>query len=204
MNENYRGSIAVLGQGYVGLPLALAAREAGWNVIGLDKNLSLVSELNRGVSHVEDVSSEDLRRALDGGMRIESNMELIGEANVVVICVPTPVDDLGQPNLQYLDSAIESIAMFAKSGTLVINESTSFPGTLRDFIAPRILEKSPEINLDFAISPERIDPGNRKWNYRNTPRLVSGLTERAKARAQEFYSTFCAVSYTHLTLPTKA
>ena len=183
--------VAILGMGYVGLPLAIAAQESGLDVIGIDRNEERVAHLLAGESYIEDVSSAELASALKKGFSPSADASLISECEVIVICVPTPVDENNQPVLSPIVDASEMIAKFAQSGALIINESTSFPGTVSSFIPTVISKIRPELDFDFAVAPERVDPGNQNWNYRNTPRLVSGVTERAKERAKSFYSAFC-------------
>ena len=184
-------TVAVVGQGYVGLPLAIAAVSAGWKVYGIDVDLSKINSLLEGRSYIEDISSENVQKALSDGFKPTSDHSVIKEASIVVICVPTPIDDTATPNLQGLISAVEKIGEFASSGTLVINESTSFPTTVRNLIPSTIKGISPELTLLFAVAPERVDPGNKDWSYRKTPRLVAGLTVEATKKAVSFYSTFC-------------
>jgi UDP-N-acetyl-D-glucosamine dehydrogenase len=183
--------VAILGLGYVGLPLAVAAQESGVKVIGVDSSEERVSKLLAGESYIEDVSNANLSSALENGFAPTTNTSLISECEIIVICVPTPVDENNKPNLSAIIIASEMIANFAPDGALIINESTSFPGTVRNFIPSVISRIRPEANFDFAVAPERVDPGNTKWNHRNTPRLVSGVTESARIRARDFYSRFC-------------
>lgn len=181
--------VSIIGQGYVGLSLALAIEKTGANVIGFDTNSELVSELTAGKSHVEGITGEELKGA--SNYQATSNPPDIDGSEVVIIAVPTPLDAERKPELKYLLSACEIVAKSLKNKALIINESTSFPGTLRDLIAKNIEEASGLGHL-YAASPERVDPGNLIWNQSNTPRLVSGLTEEATKKAVEFYSTFCA------------
>jgi UDP-N-acetyl-D-glucosamine dehydrogenase len=186
-----KDSVAILGQGYVGLPLAMAAQEAGWNVYGLDLSEERVRRLRMGQSFIEDVSDEKLQSALAKGYTPTSNFAVLGEVSIAVVCVPTPLDSENQPDLSPLESAVRTIASYAKEGTLIINESTSFPSTVREIIPKVVAEVNPELKLLYAVAPERVDPGNAEWGYRETPRLVGGLTEEATNRAVDFYSSFC-------------
>lgn len=180
----------IIGQGYVGLPLALAAAESGHTVLGMDINSDLVKGLNSGHSHVEDVDNSRLSKMLiSGNYRATSNPEEIAECNVIIIAVPTPLDSNRNPDLSSLISACETIAKFAQPRTLVINESTSYPGTLRSLISQIISNGSKDFY--FSVSPERVDPGNKKWKIKNTPRLFSGLDVNATNLTREFYSRFC-------------
>ena len=177
--------------GYVGLPLAIAAQKAGWKIFGLDTNHSRVDQLRNGSSYVEDVSNEVLKSALSKGFTPSTDFSIISECSIVVICVPTPLSESGEPDLSFLLKATASVAAFANSGTLVINESTSFPRTVRDLIPNEISAVREDLQLLYAVAPERVDPANSSWNYRNTPRLVSGLTAEATELARNFYASFC-------------
>lgn len=193
MVETNRKKVAIIGQGYVGLPLAIAALRCGWEVVGIDSSKGRVEQISSGRSFVEDVSDEELRSALNSSYVITSSFAKLQEVEIIVICVPTPLDDEGAPDLGPLSRACEDIARFALAGALVINESTSFPGTIRDFIPNLIRSIKPKLELEFAAAPERVDPANLKWHFGNTPRLVGGLTPRAMERAVAFYSSFCEV-----------
>jgi len=188
------GTVAIIGQGYVGLPLAMAALRAGWKVIGVENSPSKYKNISSGISPVEDVSSEDIQRGLNSGnYRISNSVSDVKDAAIVVICVPTPLDANRSPDLSILEQAVKDVAPHLVSDTLVINESTSFPGTLRDFIAPIILKdrSSDEIKVHLAVAPERVNPGDVKWHQKNTPRLVGGLDEEATRLAINFYSSVC-------------
>lgn len=188
------GIIAVIGQGYVGLPLAVEAAEAGWTVIGVDKSPSIVKNLNSGRSHIEDISDARLSALIEGKRYVASgDYQEISKATVCVICVPTPLDHEGKPDTRILESAVISVAPHLKSGTLLVNESTSYPGTLRDLIKRIVDEKrdSGAEGIKFASAPERIDPQNKEWKLSATPRLISGIDNEARKAAEDFYSTFC-------------
>ena len=184
--------ISIIGQGYVGLNLAMAIPNHH-QVVGYDVNPELVTQLLGGNSHIEGISSEDLTLKVTNASYIPtSDSSLITDSEIIVIAVPTPLDANRQPDLSYVRSACLTIASVMKSKVLVINESTSYPGTLRDLIKPLIEEKSSSSSLyEYAVSPERVDPGNKSWNLFNTPRLYSGLTSEASNKAREFYSSFC-------------
>ena len=179
--------VAVIGLGYVGLPLATLAANAGHRVIGIDSSQELIDALQSGVSHVETTTGQDLEFAVSKGMVLSTQIADIAQADVVVICVPTPLDENRGPDLTMLEAATDGVARNVKADALVINESTSYPGTLRDAIAPVISAKQP--NVLFASAPERIDPGSRTHGVTNTPRVVGGLTAQATDKAQEFYSS---------------
>ena len=182
--------VAVIGQGYVGLTISSGAISAGFEVIGIDKNQRVVEGLNSGKSHIEGISDEKVASALSQGkFKASADFADITDSKVVVVAVPTPLNRAGEPDLSILESAIESIAPFLGEDSLVINESTSYIGTLRNVIAPQLTSLNSKVK-HFAVSPERVDPGNKSFDVKNTPRLVGGLTEEASNRAVAFYSSF--------------
>ena len=186
-------SIAVVGLGYVGLPLAVAAAKSGYKVSGIDLNQDKVFNINNGKSPIEDIKDNEILDLLvRGQLYANSDFSEIRSADVVLICVPTPLNRENMPDLSYLEGAIESISAHLSKGTLIILESTVAPGTTRDFLVP-LIQKNSRIDiteLDIVFSPERIDPLNHKWNLKNTPKIVSGLTLKSRQRAIEFYSKF--------------
>jgi UDP-N-acetyl-D-glucosamine dehydrogenase len=184
--------VAIIGQGYVGLTIALYASEE-YEVVGFDSNPQIVERLNSGNSHIEGVESDELRRRIkSGNYRSTCNPEDISGSEIVVIAVPTPLTIEREPDLQYIESACNTIGNNLHSPALIINESTSYPGTLRSFIKPKIEKYSHELTQHlYAISPERVDPGRMDFNQKNTPRLISGLTEEATKATLKFYSKFC-------------
>ena len=180
--------VEIIGQGYVGLTIAVGAAGAGHKVVGFDVNADLVKALNSGVSHIEGISDSALKSLLSNNTYIAStDASSINGCDVIVIAVPTPLTVSREPDLSFVHAAVELIQDNMKTPTLVINESTSYPGTLRKEIAARITG----VNHLYASSPERVDPGNTQWGTKNTPRLIGGLTPEAVAKAKEFYSSFC-------------
>jgi len=180
--------VAIIGQGYVGLTIAVGAAGTGHKVIGYDVNDQLVAALNAGTSHIEGISDIALSSLIrTGAYKASTDASAIDGSDVVVIAVPTPLDDARNPDLSHVHAAADLIAENAKSAALVINESTSYPGTLRNEIAARITG----VAHMYASSPERVDPGNTQWGTKNTPRLIGGLTPAAVAKARDFYATFC-------------
>jgi UDP-N-acetyl-D-glucosamine dehydrogenase len=149
--------------------------------------------LNSGVSHIEDISSEALANSLKSGQYLAtSDPDDFASCEIEIIAVPTPLNDEREPDLAYIESASRLLGENLLKSTLIINESTSYPGTLRNVIAPLVNRHSPKnASHSFAISPERVDPGNIDWKIKNTPRLIAGLTTEASRVAREFYSTFC-------------
>jgi UDP-N-acetyl-D-glucosamine dehydrogenase len=184
--------VAIIGQGYVGLTIAAFASKAH-HVIGFDSNQKVVDQLNSGISHIEGVSGDDLKSAIAQNSYYATTVGAdISDAEIVVIAVPTPLDANRKPDLSYIEAACKTIAENVNRKILVINESTSFPGTIRTFIKPLIEELSEtKIEHLYAISPERVDPGRTDWNQKNTPRLFSGLNKEATDKTREFYSSFC-------------
>jgi len=184
--------LVVVGQGYVGLPMALRAAEVGIEVIGLDLNKETVESINQGESHIDDVSQLELRRALEHGYRASADYADVSGADVVVVCVPTPLSSHGGPDLQAVKGAAASISEHVSPGTLCILESTTYPGTTEEVFEPIINRGRWKVGEEifFAFSPERIDPGNRHYGVRNTPKVVGGLTENCTNRASSFYAHF--------------
>lgn len=185
--------VAIIGQGYVGLPLAIAATKAGHEVIGFDLNSELVTTLNSGKSHVEDILHSELQLALKSKLYFaSSNPTNIAGSQIIIIAVPTPLGPKRDPDLSYVISASQIIGANLISPALIINESTSHPGTLREIIAKEVSKSSiGGIQHLFAVSPERVDPGNKMWNVKSTPRIFAGLTPEAAGLTRKFYSSFC-------------
>ena len=180
--------VAIIGQGYVGLTIAVGAAGAGHSVVGFDVNDSLVAALNTGTSHIEGITDASLAGFVaSGAYKASTDASVLDGSDVIVIAVPTPLDDKRNPDLSYVHDAADLIASNVKSPALVINESTSYPGTLRKEIAARIKG----VDHLYASSPERVDPGNTQWGTKNTPRLIGGITPTAVAKAKEFYASFC-------------
>ena len=180
--------IVVVGQGYVGLPVAMRAVEVGFPVVGFDTSTSKSDSLARAVSYVGDVTSAQLGVALERGYLPTSNAADLEGFDVAVITVPTPLRD-GAPDLTFIESAARALADHVRTGCLVILESTTYPGTTEELLVP-ILERSGlRAGLDFSVgySPERIDPGNPKWTFVNTPKVVSGVDDGSRRAVQAFY-----------------
>lgn len=189
--------LGIIGQGYVGLPLAMAAVDAGWTVIGIDNFVAKVSQINSGSSPVEDISDEKLQSAIvKGAYKATTDFSTVSQASVITICVPTPLDEKREPDLDLLRNAAKGIAPFVSNETLVVSESTSYPGTLRDVIIPIVNELKPKEtqNLYFASAPERVNPGDPIWNQMNTPRLIGAIDANSMIKALEFYESICDVA----------
>ncbi|GAA2290878.1 nucleotide sugar dehydrogenase [Streptomyces kunmingensis] len=192
MNRNTAVDVVIVGLGYVGLPLARAASASGLRVVGLDRSAAVIDGLNNGSSHVDDISDTDVRTMLDEGFRAVATPEVIAEAAAVVICVPTPLTDHGAPNLGAVNSAVEDIANHLAPGTLVVLESTTYPGTTDEVVRPRLEAGGLRAGVDFhlAFSPERIDPGNPHYGLENTPKVVGGITPECTKAARALYEPF--------------
>ena len=184
--------VSIIGQGYVGLTISVFAADHH-TVVGFDKNQGVVDALNIGRSHIEGVDSADLVQHISSGrFKATTNAAEIAGSDVVVIAVPTPLTKDRKPDLSFVEAACKTIGENLKSPALIINESTSFPGTVRNLIKPEIEKYSRgTISHMFAVSPERVDPGRTDWDQKNTPRLYSGLTPEASKAVRDFYSTFC-------------
>ena len=184
--------VVIIGQGYVGLTISAFAANY-FEVIGFDSNQEIVRQLNLGMSHIEGIESSALTRLIkSGNYKATSVGSDIGDSDIAVIDVPTPLTEDRKPDLTFIEAACKTIGENFSKPILVINESTSFPGTLRNFIKPTIEKySSSQIEHMYSISPERVDPGRTDFNQKNTPRLFAGLTLEASLRAREFYSKFC-------------
>ena len=183
------GKVAIIGQGYVGLPLAVLATNSGYSVIGIDNDVSKIASLKNGKSYIEDVQDAEVSNMLGKGQFLPSiDYNLISEAQYVVFCLPTPVDSENQPDLSILLTAVREASSFIQKGSVVISESTSFPGTLRNLIAPEFSALG-ENSVYLGVAPERVDPANDSFSTAEIPRLVSGLNEKATEIVKEFYET---------------
>ena len=185
--------LVVVGLGYVGLPLAAEASRAGLSVVGLDIDPQRVAAVNGGRSHVDDLTDDDIKDLLVRGFRATDDASVLGRADAAVICVPTPLSDVGGPDLGAVDGAVQAIAAHLHPGMLVVLESTTYPGTTEDRVLPVLAGTSglrPGVDFHLAFSPERIDPGNQVYGVRNTPKVVGGHTGACGDRAVAFYSRF--------------
>ena len=181
-----------MGQGYVGLPMALRAAETGMTVTGFDTNTSVTAALQAGESHIGDVGPDQLAAGLANGYRATSDPACLAEADVVLVCVPTPLGPGGGPDLGAVESAADLIGARVRPGTLCVLESTTYPGTTEEVFAPRVCGDRLVVgsSVHIAFSPERINPGQTEYGVRNTPKVVGGLTPECTSRATEFYRRF--------------
>ncbi|MBN1858119.1 nucleotide sugar dehydrogenase [Candidatus Bipolaricaulota bacterium] len=194
--------IVVIGLGYVGLPLAVEKARAGFHVVGIDSNPDRVEMVNEGCNYIGDVVSEDLATVVsDGRLRATSSFEPVAEADVVTICVPTPLDRHKQPDTSYIERVVEASLPHLHAGQLVVLESTTYPGTTEEVIRPRIESLGLKVGEDIflAFSPERVDPGNARYRTRNTPKVIGGVTPQCTEIAKALYESIlegdvCVVS----------
>lgn len=183
--------ISVIGQGYVGLTLAIGAAKSGHEVFGIDINTKLINNLLLGITDIPGIAKYEIDELIANEKYFPiTDFSKVSESSIVIIAVPTPLNSKREPDLEYLKRASIEIANFVKPGTLIINESTSYPGTLRNFIKP-LIEAESKLDLLYASAPERIDPGNIQWTLSNTPRILGGLSNESTSRALQFYSSFC-------------
>ncbi|MGB3186130.1 MAG: nucleotide sugar dehydrogenase [Ornithinimicrobium sp.] len=183
---------AVIGLGYVGLPLASVATHAGLSVIGFDINSGIVDSLNAGKSHIDDLSDADVSAMVEAGFTSTTDESLLAQARVIVICVPTPLAEDGGPDLRAVIGAVEAVARNLRPEMVVILESTTYPGTTDEVVRPKLEEGGLLAGQDFclAYSPERIDPGNATYGAQNTPKVVGGHTPACADAAAAFYGGF--------------
>jgi UDP-N-acetyl-D-glucosamine dehydrogenase len=184
--------VSIVGLGYVGLPLAVEFAEAGFAVIGLDIAAEKVDSLNRGESYILDIPSERLKPLVTSGkFRATTDYADLRDADTVSICVPTPLTKTKDPDMSYVVDSVEAIAEVCHEGMLVVLESTTYPGTTEELIAPKLAHNGFTVgeNVFVAFSPERIDPSNPKYGVRNTPKVVGGITPACTAVTVALYST---------------
>ncbi|WP_237690940.1 nucleotide sugar dehydrogenase [Paenibacillus caui] len=182
--------IGVIGLGYVGLPLAVEKAKAGYHVIGFDVQASKIDMVNQGVNYIGDIVDEDLRAmAQSGQLRATSDYAFLKEVDAVAICVPTPLDTYRQPDTSYVEQSAREVARFLHPGMLVVLESTTYPGTTEELVKPILESSGLTCGEDFflAYSPERVDPGNRTFNTKNTPKVVGGVTDACSQVAEALY-----------------
>jgi UDP-N-acetyl-D-glucosamine dehydrogenase len=188
--ENKEAVIGVVGLGYVGLPLAVEKAKAGYKVIGFDVQENRVEQVNNGINYIGDVVNEDLSEIIKSGQFIATtDYAMIAEVDAVAICVPTPLDVYQQPDTSYVQSSANEIARFAHEGMLVVLESTTYPGTTEEIVRPALESKGfvTGENIFIAYSPERVDPGNKEFKTKNTPKVVGGITENCTKVAASLY-----------------
>jgi UDP-N-acetyl-D-glucosamine dehydrogenase len=184
--------VAIVGAGYVGVPLAQVFAEAGRSVLLVERDANRVAQLNRGESYIEDVPSEALKRLVDEGkLRATTDYDELRDADAILIALPTPLSKQREPDLSIVNAATEEIAKRLRKGHLVVLESTTYPGTTREELLPRLEASGLKVGDDFnlAFSPERVDPGRVDWTTKNVPKVVGGITEACTDRAAELYGS---------------
>ena len=192
-------TVGIVGLGYVGLPLATAFAEAGLDVVGVEADPAKIAALNAQDSYVEDAPAAQLAPLLASGrLKITDDYALLREAEAIVICLPTPLNEHREPDISILVSGMEAVAENLQDGVLVVLESTTFPGTTREVLLPILEQTGGRLGSDFylAFAPERVDPGNRRYTIRNTPRVVGGMNPECTERAERLYSTIAEEVYT--------
>ena len=187
--SNFKYDVAVIGLGYVGLPLAIQATSSNLKVYGYDIDENKISNYNLGNSTIEDISDKELEASLEKGLFLSSDPKYLSESETIVISVPTPLTDY-QPDLSYVKAAAETIAKNITKNQIIILESTTYPGTTVEVLIPVIEEISNlKAGVDFFVgySPERIDTGNDTWNFKNTPKVISGINDESLSKIENFY-----------------
>ena len=189
--EQHKSTIAVLGLGYVGLPLAVSFAEAGFKVVGLDLDQSKVDAVRSGRSYVPDVCENDIARLRKTGkLEAGTDFKVISQVSIAIICVPTPLRKTKDPDLSHITAAARTVKNYLRPGQLIILESTTYPGTTQELVLPELDVDGLRVGEEFflAFSPERVDPGNKEFNIRNTPKVVSGITARCRSLADKLYA----------------
>ncbi len=186
-------TLGVIGLGYVGLPLAVEAGKGGIRVIGFDVKESVARSVNEGRSHIQDVPSSEVAELREQGLlEATTDMARLAECDVISICVPTPLSKTRDPDVSYIMAASEAVAGALREGQLVVLESTTYPGTTREVLLPTLEATGLAVGEDFHLcfSPERVDPGNKVWHTRNTPKVVGGITDACTEAGRAFYARF--------------
>ena len=186
-------TFGVIGLGYVGLPLSVEAGRSGLKVIGFDINTAVVTGVNAGRSHIQDLRDADVASLLDQGLlEATTDMRRLAECDAVSICVPTPLSKTRDPDVSYIIAASEAVAAALRPGQLIVLESTTYPGTTREVMQPALERTGLVVGEDFHLcfSPERVDPGNETWTTKNTPKVIGGLTEACSDAGTAFYERF--------------
>jgi len=189
--SDFKYNLGVVGLGYVGLPLAVDAVSSGLSVVGYDVSEEKNTLINNGQSPIEDISNDDLKSALDNGFIASSDETILADVEYIVISVPTPLTDY-QPDLTYVKSAASSVGRNLRDGQVVILESTTYPGTTEEVLIPEIAkhsDKKPGEEFYVGYSPERIDPGNKTWKFKNTPKIISGINDASLDKIESFYKS---------------
>lgn len=190
--ENKTARVAILGLGYVGLPLAVVFAEAGFKVTGIDPIQSKVDQINRGSSYVLDIPGEQVAKLVRSGhLTATSDYSVLKDIDAVSICVPTPLRKTGDPDLSFILAVSDSLKQYVHPGMVIVLESTTYPGTTREMILPRMEESGLKVGRDFflAFSPERVDPGRKDWTTINTPKVLGGITPACLQVSKAWYGS---------------
>ncbi|MFC1853202.1 nucleotide sugar dehydrogenase [candidate division CSSED10-310 bacterium] len=185
--------LAVIGMGYVGLPLAIEMAQAGFKVTGIDVDLQKIAKVQQGISYIQDVSHEKLSALVDQGrLSATADFSILTKCDTISICVPTPLRKTKDPDISYIISTVQEIKRYLRPGHLIVLESTTYPGTTDEILLPRFQETGYQVGQDFflAFSPERVDPGNTVYTTRNTPKIIGGITENCAHMARLLYESF--------------
>ena len=188
--KKHEATIGVVGLGYVGLPLSVDFSSSGFNVVGIDVDEEKVTRLNRGENYVQDVDDEELKGLVDRGKFIATtDYSVIEKVDALSICVPTPLNKLKDPDVSFILSALEEIVKYMHSDLLVVLESTTYPGTTRELVLPKLEESGLTVGEDFYLvfSPERVDPGNKEYHTKNTPKVLGGITNECNRIGKMLY-----------------
>jgi UDP-N-acetyl-D-glucosamine dehydrogenase len=188
-----KAQVAIIGMGYVGLPLAVAIADVGFVVTGVDVDREKASSINRGNSYIPDVPSASISSLVEKGLfSATPDFDVLAKADVISICVPTPLSEMHEPDISFVNAAAKEVSKRLQPGQLVILESTTYPGTTEEVVLPMLEESGLKVGSDFylAFSPERVDPGNEKFGINNTPKVVGGVTAECTEIARSFYSQF--------------
>ncbi|MGD6775888.1 nucleotide sugar dehydrogenase [Sutcliffiella horikoshii] len=190
-NQTDKFRIAIIGLGYVGLPLAILFQSKGFDVLGIDNSMEKIESIRLGKSYLSDFTDEEVKSLSKSiNFNISTTYEGIRDVDVCILCVPTPLNHQFEPDMQYIESAIDSIFPYLGNGKLIVLESSTYPGTTEQFVLPKLIEKGLEMEADFHLgySPERIDPGNTSYELKRIPKIISGVTEGCKQKIDKLYS----------------
>jgi UDP-N-acetyl-D-glucosamine dehydrogenase len=202
--ENRSAKIGVIGLGYVGLPMAVTAAKKGYQVLGFDVSKYAVEHVNAGQNYIGDVKDEDLKEMVTiGRLSATHDYEQISTVEIILIAVPTPLDKYHQPDTSFIDAVTRSMTPYLMKDTLIVLESTTYPGTTREIIYPELVKAGFKIGEDIflAFSPERVDPGNETFKTNNTPKVVGGMTQQCNAIAKKFYESILDASVLAVSSP---
>lgn len=202
--KNKRAKIGVIGLGYIGLPAAVELAKTGFRVFGIDIRKERVKQTNQGKSYIDDVNSQDLKRVINSNLfKAFSNHCHLENCDIVLICVPTPLDKNKVTDISYIKNTVQEISKYLHKNQLIILESSTYPGTTREIILSQLQKTELKVGKDFFLSysPERIDPGNKKYKLTNTPRIVGGITKNCTKLTVQFYESFVKTSVISLKSP---